>query len=314
MIWYEIAIDTTPEGIESLSNKLIIMGLDQFSIEYEQDFSEFESESMSNWGKVDEELIAGMLGKSRICLYCQENLNEYLSRLEAGLDELRASCPETGEMKLGVRKVAQEDWENSWKQYYKSFQVGDGFVIRPEWEPKVEDSDRIELVLDPGMIFGTGDHATTRLCLLELEKRVKGGERVLDLGCGSGILSAAALLLGAEHAVGVDIDPIAETIARKNLELNGFYGDRFTAMTGNVLAGDVKGSFDIVIANIVADVIIALAPSVNSLLSIGGVFICSGILDSRVDEVIAALKEAGLMPEESKLDSGWGLISAKPVD
>ncbi|WP_204791728.1 50S ribosomal protein L11 methyltransferase, partial [Oscillibacter sp. CU971] len=182
-------------------------------------------------------------------------------------------------------------------------------LVIPQWE-EADPGDRVPLYLDPGLTFGTGAHATTRLCLTALETLVRGGERVLDLGCGSGILSVAALRLGAGSALAVDIDDKCRTAARENAGLNGIGPDRLDILVGNLLtdraaAEKIGGGYDLVLANIVADVIIALAPRVRGLLSPGGTFLCSGIIKGRADEVEAALNAAGLEIRTRREDNGW---------
>ena len=185
----------------------------------------------------------------------------------------------------------------------------------PEWLHPDNPDGRIEVLLDPGMIFGTGAHASTQMCMVELEHAIQGGERVLDLGSGSGILSITALLLGASCAVGVDIDPKAEDIARQNAAINGLGAGRFTAVTGDVIADRAMmerlgTGYDVVLANIVADVIIPLAPVVPNFLKPDSVFICSGILDTRLEEVQAAIEHAGMQILVAHQQDDWCQISA----
>lgn len=206
--------------------------------------------------------------------------------------------------------------KTNWKQYYRPISIGKRLLIVPQWLHPENPEERIPVRLDPGMIFGTGSHASTRMCLQELERLVRGGEQVLDLGSGSGILSIAALLLGASSAVGVDIDPKAEDIARENAAFNGIGPDRFTAVTGNVLNdGNLieqlrEDGKDLVLANIVADVIIPLSSRVPQLLRQDGMFICSGVLNTRLKEVLRALQKAGLTVEATNLEDDWCQITA----
>ncbi|MGI5955098.1 50S ribosomal protein L11 methyltransferase, partial [Dysosmobacter sp.] len=205
--------------------------------------------------------------------------------------------------------LRDEDWENNWKQYYKPMEIGQRLLVIPQWE-QVDPGQRVPLILDPGLTFGTGSHATTRLCLTALEKTVAQDDRVLDLGCGSGILSIAALRLGASQALAVDIDDKCLDVAYENASLNGIGKDRYTVRVGDVLSDgslrrELEGSYDIVVANIVADVIIALAPLVPSMLRPGGTFLCSGIIDDRAEEVRAALEAAGWTVLETQSADGW---------
>ena len=200
--------------------------------------------------------------------------------------------------------VEQEDWQNGWRKYYHPMDVGQRLAIVPSWQDY--DTDRVKLILDPGLAFGTGGHETTNLCLEVLDERVKGGERVLDIGTGSGILAIAALKLGAAVAEGVDIDPVAVRTAGENAALNGV-ADKLTVLVGD-LSDKASGKYDIITANIVANAIMSLAPAVPGLMADDAVFIASGIIDSRKDEVIAALEAAGLAVLEVKEKRGWECI------
>ena len=203
--------------------------------------------------------------------------------------------------------VEQEDWQNGWRKYYHPMDIGSRLAIVPSWQEY--DTDRVKLILDPGLAFGTGGHETTSLCLEALDQRVRGGERVLDIGTGSGILAIAALKLGAASAEGVDIDPVAVRTAGENAALNGV-ADKLTVLVGD-LSDKASGKYDIITANIVANAIISLAPSVPGLMAEGAAFIASGIIDSRRDEVIAALEKAGLSVQEVKEKRGWECIVCK---
>ncbi|MBQ3405602.1 MAG: 50S ribosomal protein L11 methyltransferase, partial [Oscillospiraceae bacterium] len=204
-----------------------------------------------------------------------------------------------------------EDWENNWKAYYKPVTVGERLFIVPSWEEAPEAPGRVILRLDPGLIFGTGTHATTRMCLEEIEKLDLDSERVLDLGCGSGILAIAALLCGAESAFGCDIDPKAPDIVMENAALNGIGPEDLTVRAGDVLADTrlqkmiSKSRYGLVLANIVADVIIALAPLACGWLSEDGRFICSGIIEGRQAEVEKALRDAGFTLAGHRCQEDW---------
>ena len=203
--------------------------------------------------------------------------------------------------------VEQEDWQNGWRKYYHPIDVGQRLAVVPSWQDY--ETSRVKLILDPGLAFGTGGHETTNLCLEVLDERVRGGERVLDIGTGSGILAIAALKLGAAVAEGVDIDPVAVRTAGENAALNGV-ADKLTVLVGD-LSDKASGKYDIITANIVANAIMALAPSVPGLMADDAVFIASGIIDSRKDEVIAALEAAGLAVLEVKEKRGWECIVCK---
>ena len=203
--------------------------------------------------------------------------------------------------------VEQEDWQNGWRKYYHPMDIGKRLAIVPSWQEY--DTDRVKLILDPGLAFGTGGHETTSLCLEALDERVRGGERVLDIGTGSGILAIAALKLGAGSAEGVDIDPVAVRTAGENAALNGV-ADKLTVLVGD-LSDKASGRYDIITANIVANAIISLAPAVPGLMAENATFIASGIIDSRKDEVIAALEAANLTVQEVKEKRGWECIVCK---
>ena len=211
------------------------------------------------------------------------------------------------EYKLETSGIEQEDWQNAWKKYYHAMDIGQRLAIVPGWE--TYDTDRIVITMDPGMAFGTGTHETTSLCLETLDSMVKGGERVLDIGTGSGILAIAALKLGAAEAEGVDIDPMCVRTAGENAERNGV-DEHFTVLVGD-LSDKASGKYNIITANIVAAAILSLAPHVPVLMAPGARFIASGIIDTRKDEVLAGLRAAGLEPVEIKEKRGWVCVICK---
>ena len=210
------------------------------------------------------------------------------------------------EYKLETSGIEQEDWQNAWKKYYHAMEIGQRLAIVPGWE--TYDTDRIVITMDPGMAFGTGTHETTALCLVVLDELVQGGERLLDIGTGSGILAIAALLLGASKAEGVDIDPMCVRTAGENAALNGV-SDRFIVEIGD-LSDKASGQYDLITANIVANAIKQLAPQIPALLAPNGTFIASGIIDEREDEVAQAIRAAGLAVREIRRDNGWVCILA----
>ena len=252
-------------------------------------------------------------------LYLEQNASvpETVESLKSQLAALRAQYPSVdfGSLDVQLANVKDEDWENNWKRYYQPLPIGERLLVVPEWLHPENPENRVEVLLDPGMIFGTGAHASTQMCMRELERAIQGGERVLDLGSGSGILSITAVLLGAAHATGVDIDPKAEDIARENAAINQIFSDRFTAVTGDVI-GDrammesLRGHYDVVLANIVADVIIPLSRVVPEFLQEDSVFICSGILNTRLAEVLAALEQNGLQIISTEQQEDWCRVTA----
>ena len=311
MQWLELHIDTTHAGLDTVVAMLSALDIDGVIIDDETDFQDFLETNHEYWDYVDEDLEKSMQGKSRITFYLLANDNGYgkLGEVRVALQKLKEERTDCGTLLMTMENIQDADWENSWKQYYKPMEIGERLLVIPQWET-AEVGDRVPLILDPGLTFGTGSHATTRLCLTALEKVVKEGDRVLDLGCGSGILSIAALCLGAKEATAVDIDDKCLTVAYDNAALNGIGKDTYTVKVGNVITDEAMrsqlgGGYQIVLANIVADVIIALAPMVRSMMAEGGVFLCSGIIDTRAEEVAEKLREAGLELVESRTSEGW---------
>lgn len=319
MQWLELTIKTSSAGIELLSERLTVLGYDSFIIDDEADFDSFLENNHQYWDYVDEDLANKMRGMSQIRLYIEDGsaAMEEVRNLKDQLRLLSEQYPSSdlGTLDVAVAGLQDEDWENNWKQYYQPLPIGEKLLVVPQWLTPENKDGRLPILLDPGMIFGTGAHASTQMCMMALEKAVRGGERVIDLGSGSGILSITALLLGAETAIGVDIDPKAEDIARENAAINGLGTDRFTAVTGDVLNDKhalltLSGSYDLVLANIVADVIIPLAAVVPHFLAKDALFICSGILEQRLSEVQQAITAAGLEIVEIRMIDDWCQITA----
>ena len=319
MQWIEVTIKTTSAAIDLVSDRLTAVGYDSFIIDDQQDFEQFLEQNHQYWDYVDEDLERNMQGLSQIRLYLEDSTAapEQLSALRDELAALRRDYPavDFGSLEVQLANVRDEDWENNWKQYYKPLPVGEKLLVVPEWLNPENPENRVPVLLDPGMIFGTGAHASTQMCMRELERAIQGGEQVLDLGSGSGILSITAILLGAAHAIGVDIDPKAEDIARQNAAINQIFSDRFTAVTGDVIGdaammAQLEGHYDVVLANIVADVIIPLALVVPHFLGEDSIFICSGILNTRLAEVTSALEAAGLQVLSTEQQEDWCRVTA----
>ena len=299
MKYYEIILDTPSEEIDFRCAELEALGISGYIIEDEQDFKAFLNNNKQYWDYVDETLSDAYTGLSRIKFYLNQD--------DEGASALKIFTKKWPACK--VSSVQDSDWENNWREFYKPINVGNKLVVVPEWEA-VPEEGRVPLILDPGLIFGTGSHATTKMCLRAIENFAAPGKKVLDLGCGSGILGIGALILGCDECVGVDIDPKAPDVACANAHLNGIEDDRFRVYAGDVLNdrkifGYLGSGYHIVLANIVADVIIALSPKVRSFMAEDAVFICSGIIDGREVEVEAALAAAGFSVLEHLHDEEW---------
>ena len=320
MQWTELTIQTAPEGVELLCAALTEAGFDSMAIEDRSEFEEFLETSRDYWDYVDEALAQKMQGISQIRLYLENDTAErQLRELRALLAALPSAYPACnfGPLTVSLEQVPDEDWENSWKKNYRPLPVGERFLVVPRWMSVSDTQGRLPVILDLGLTFGTGEHASTQMCMQDLETLISGGETVADLGSGSGILSICALRLGAKSTVGIDVDPAAEHIARENAAYNGFSEPRFRACTGNVVEDarllQALGRFDVVCANIVAGVIVRLLPVVPSLLRPDGVFLCSGILDEREQEVRDAAAAAGLEIVASRASGEWRCLTAKPI-
>ena len=288
MRWIEAVIQTSAKEIDGLCEQLAALGVDGISVEDETDFQSFLENNKKYWDYVDDALTQRFAGRSRVKFYLPDDEDG-----NAALKRIREALPR--EIEIGYMEDA--DWENGWKQYYEPIPVGKRLLVVPEWMDAEPEGRRI-LRLDPGIAFGTGSHATTRMCLAALEDYAGPGKRALDLGCGSGILGIAALLLGCDSVQGCDVDPKAPDAAVKNAALNAIGPDRFQVCAGDVLADmgmrrRLGTGYDIVLANIVADVIIPLSGFARGFLADGGVFICSGIIDERCAEVENALRRNG---------------------
>ena len=316
MKWLELHIDTARAGLEPVSELLREQGVEGLVIDDEADFKDFLENNHQYWDYVDDELLAEKHGKCRVTFYLEESESGFstLAQVRIALSALKKQHPEYAPLLLTMENVEDADWENNWKQFYKPMEIGERLLVIPEWE-QAKPTERVKLILNPGLTFGTGSHATTRLCLQALEKHIRGGEKMLDLGCGSGILGIGALLLGCAHVTGCDIDPKAPEVAAANAALNGFYEDRFTVCAGDILADAglrrrLGTGYDLVLANIVADVIIPLAALAPAFLAPGGTFVCSGIIDGREDEVAAALTRAGFTVTAHDTLEEWHCFTA----
>ena len=299
MRYIEVTVNTPGAEIDARCQEMADMGAGGFVIENEEDFKDFLEQNHQYWDYVDDELENQFAGVSRIKCYLTDDEDglAVLRRINAAYSDVTTSY------------VEDSDWENNWREYYKPIEVGEKLVVVPEWEEAPQDG-RLPLRLDPGLIFGTGSHATTRMCLAALEKFSKPGVRVLDLGCGSGILGIGALILGCDSCLGVDIDPKAPDVVMSNAALNGIGTDKMTAWAGDIIAdaslrARIGGGYQLVLANIVADVIIPLSAVVRQFMAPGAVFICSGIIEHRWSETEAALISNGFEILDHKSEEEW---------
>lgn len=318
MDFTEVTISTATPGIDPVAGLLDGLGIEGYVLEDAADFQEFLQDTEIYWDYVDEDLVREKSGaETRIKVYLTQDADgeAQLAALRQRLDTLRAADPEGryGRLVAEAGTVRQEDWEWGWKQYFKPFPVGTRFIVKPSWEECAPEEGRMILEIDPASSFGTGSHETTQLCMAALEQAVHGGEKVLDMGTGSGILAIAAAMLGAQVGAVVDIDENCLKTAQENAEKNGvrigrgFCGD---ALRDPALADALGGGYDVIVANIVADVIIGMAPMFAGKLRAGGTLICSGILDGRADEVAEALRQAGFTVAERAQRGDWVRFTA----
>ena len=297
--WTEVKISVNSKDVDragDIASMVVPYGI------YIEDYRELEKEAweIAHIDLIDEELLEKDRTKAIVHVYIspEENPAEAVAFLRE-----RYSA-EGIENEIDLNQCKKEDWENNWKQYFHPIPVGEKLLIRPTWEDEFEAGDRKVLNIEPGLAFGTGSHETTRLCLETLEKHIHEGTTVLDIGCGSGILSIASLLLGADKAVGVDIDALAVKTAIENGEVNNFREPEYTILQGN-LTDKVNGKFDVVVANIVADVIIMFCKDVASFMKDDALFITSGIIDTREQDVIDAFNKYGFEIKARHTKGGW---------
>jgi len=309
-LWLEVTLPVPAEKLDRVCDALTANGMTGLVVEEEGEFLRLLAQNRQYWDYVDEALANRMKGASRVKFYVPDT--------EEGQRELRGYLAGLEEYEPQTVSLREEDWATSWQKYYQPIPVGKRIYIVPEWMRGKEVPDnRAPLYLNPGLTFGTGSHPTTQLCLELLEDVVSEGDKVLDLGCGSGILGIAALGRGAAHVTGVDIDPKAVDVAYENAAMNGIGRDRLTVLAGNVL-GDAKlaarlepGKNRVVLANIVSDVIIPLSAVAGSFMTEDGVFLTSGIIDTRADEVQAAIEANGFVIKKRLERSGWCAFRAE---
>ncbi len=320
--WIEIFIETTKEGFEPVSGIIYQCGITGVMIEDADDFEEFLENPARDWDYIEDELVEQKHNaKNGITFFVRDNMNgkETFDLVKEMLKNAKENEKEIdfGSLDITVKNIKEDDWANNWKKYFKPFAVGDKIVIRPSWEEYNDDGNKTVLKIDPGHVFGTGTHETTQLCIELIENYLKKDDMVLDIGCGSGILSIASLLLGAKYADAVDIDPNAIDIAYTNAGMNDIGRETYDVVSGNILEDEDLNEkysgkkYDVVEANIVADVIIALTDKIPQYIKDGGVFISSGIIVERLDDVLEALKGHGFEVLEVKKKKGWSAIASR---
>lgn len=317
MNWTEVNIYTATEGIELLCSKLADIGIKGFAIRDAEDFNEFLENKNGQWDYIDDDLMGLKNCETCVTVYLPDNSQgaDMLTSIRSMLAEMKQSDTDRiyGRLEAELSNIREEDWANNWKQYFKPLKVGENLLIKPSWEEYHDNDGRIILEIDPASSFGTGQHNTTRLCLELLEKSLSEGDRVLDMGCGSGILSIGAILLGAHSVVAVDIEENSVKTAAENAEKNCISPDRYTALCGNILGDEalcekIGGGYDVITANIVADVLIAMKDLFRRFIKDGGTLIISGIIEERMDEVVDAVVSAGFRADSTNIKDGWAAV------
>ena len=318
MEYLELTVQTAGNSIEDVAAALTAAGFEDLVIEDQAEFEAFLDSNRAYWDYIDESLQSHLQDLSQIKLYIEKTDTASLDRLRELLTSLKEEHGTAlGSLELTVKPLSETNWEESWKDNYPPQPVGEHLTVLPYWLSGSDTGGRLPVILDPGLTFGTGAHPSTQMVMEFMEAMDLSGKSCLDLGSGSGILSITALRLGAKTAAGVDIDPKAENIARENAAYNGFGSPEFTALTGNVTADKklmdrlCRDSYDLVLVNIVADVIIGLAPVLPAFLQADSTLLLSGILDTRLPDVLAALEKANLTVTAQKAREDWRCLKVR---
>lgn len=320
MNWTKVDIFTATAGIDMLTSCLMDLGIRGFSIQDAEDFNEFLENKDGKWDYIDEDLMGLSNCESCVTVYLPEDSQgvETLQMIRELLARLKSEDTENiyGRLEVELSGICEEDWANNWKQYFKPFCVGEKLYIKPSWEEGDCPAGRTILEIDPASSFGTGQHHTTRLCLELMEREISESTRLLDLGCGSGILFIGGMLLGAQTAFAVDIEENASRIAGENAEKNNLPTDKYTIRCGNILTDDelveeIGSGYDVICANIVADVLKAMSPIFPQFLKDNGILIISGIISERKDEVVETVKAHGFEVLDTREKEGWAAVKLR---
>lgn len=321
--WIEVHIKTSTAGIDCVCGRLMDIGITGFAIEDAADFEEFLNDKNGNWDYIDDDLMKLKSRDTEVIVYVQNDslAGENINAIKAELKALK-DCDisdEYGDLEIELKNIAEEDWANNWRKFFKPLTVGDKLLIKPSWEKADAGDSRTILEIDPASSFGTGQHDTTQLCLENLERNIHKGDRLLDLGCGSGILGIAGMLLGASWLTAVDIDDNAVRIAQENIIKNKISKDSFNTFCGDIssdseLRSKIGGGFDVVAANIVSDVLIAMSGYFGEFLAQDGILIVSGIIKQRKDEVIEVIEKCGFKKENVIESEEWVCVSFSRTD
>lgn len=316
MRWNKYTLTTTAEAEDMISSMMMEAGIEGIEIEDKVPLSESDKSQMFvdilPEGPADD-------GVAKISFYLEPDQDNaaILAAVEEGLEEIRSWGVDVGTGTIEASQTEDKDWINNWKQYFHQFYVDD-ILIKPSWEEvKPEDREKLLIQIDPGTAFGTGMHETTQLCIRQIKKYVKPDTLLLDVGTGSGILSIAALKLGAKFACGTDLDPCAITAVKENMEVNGVEADKYTVMLGNIIddkaVQEAVGyeKYDMVVANILAEVLVPLTPVILAQMKPGALYITSGIIDDKEETVVKAVKDAGLEVLEVNHQGEWVSVTAR---
>lgn len=320
MEFIQADIYTSSQAIDGITGALTDYGITGFVISDSADFESFLADKNANWDYVDDELMGLKTVEPHITIYIHDNAqgSEMLAAIKSLIEGYKQNNSDGyyGNIRMELANVREEDWANNWKKYYKPFRVGSSIIVKPSWENVTPSQGDKILEIDPASTFGTGQHHTTKMVMETLEGVISGGERVLDLGCGSGILSIAAMLLGAQSITMCDIFENAVTTASENVEKNHITKELYRAFCGNIIEDEplrekLGTGYDIVCANIVADVIIGMSGLFGGFMKPDARLIVSGIIDERLDEVLAALADAGFETVSAKNEEGWNCVLLK---